>query len=45
MRNKFETPELTLIGEAGEVVMGSGPLGPDAPLQSAPDFEFEQDSL
>ena len=45
MQNKFKAPELTLIGEAGEVVMGSGIDGLDSPLQTAPDFEFEQDSL
>jgi hypothetical protein len=45
MRNKFEAPELTLIGEAGEVVMGMGTLGGDSPLETAPDFEFEHDSL
>jgi len=45
MQNKFDAPELTLIGQAGEVVMGSGILGDDNPLQTAPDFEFEQDSL
>jgi len=45
MQNKFEAPALTVIGEAGEVVMGSGLFGPDAPQQTAPDFEFEQDNL
>ena len=45
MQKKYEAPELTVIGHASEVVMGSGPLGGDAPLQTAPDFEFEHDSL
>jgi hypothetical protein len=42
---KFEAPELTLIGQAGEVVMGSGLGSGDFPQLAAPDFEFEQDSL
>lgn len=42
---KYEAPEVTLIGQAGEVVMGGNCCGTDAPFQSAPDFEFEQDSL
>lgn len=43
MKNQFEAPELTLIGEAAEVVMGSGISGVDMPLQAEADFEFEQD--
>jgi hypothetical protein len=43
MQKNYEAPELTLIGPANEVVMGSGDAGTDMPLQSAPDFEFEQD--
>jgi hypothetical protein len=43
MQNQFEAPELTLIGEASEVVMGTGDGGFDLPHESAPDFEFEQD--
>jgi hypothetical protein len=43
MQNKYEAPELTLIGQANDVVMGSGSFGVDMPEQSAPDFEFEQD--
>jgi hypothetical protein len=43
MQNKYEAPELTLIGEADEVVMGIGSFGDDCPLQTVPDFEFEQD--
>jgi len=42
---KYEAPALTVVGQAGEVVMGIGTLGDDNPLQTAPDFEFEQDSL
>lgn len=45
MQNKFEAPELTLIGNADEVVMGSNLGGDDLPCQLAPDFEFEEDSL
>ena len=45
MQSKFEAPELTLIGQAGEVVMGAGTNGFDAPLLTGPDFEFEHDSL
>lgn len=43
MEKTYEAPELTLVGQAGEVVMGSGCCGGDCPLQTAPDFEFEQD--
>lgn len=42
---KYEAPNLKLIGCAGEVVMGSGGIGFDTPEQTAPDFEFEHDSL
>jgi hypothetical protein len=44
MHRKYEAPELTLIGQADEVVMGTGAGGFDGTgEQSAPDFEFEQD--
>ena len=43
MQKKYEAPELTLIGQADEIVMGSGIVGTDMPHLSAPDFEFEQD--
>lgn len=43
MQKKYEVPELTLVGQADEVVMGSGAPGADMPLESAPDFEFERD--
>jgi len=43
MRKQYEAPELTLIGQAEEVVMGAGIGGDDLPQLAAPDFEFEQD--
>ena len=43
MQNNYEAPELTLIGEANEVVMGNGGSGLDFPHELAGDFEFEQD--
>ena len=43
MQTNFDAPELTLIGEAGEVVMGINTGGDDLPNQLAPDFEFAQD--
>ena len=43
MQNNYEAPELTLIGDANEVVMGSGVGGDDFPKHIAFDFEFEQD--
>jgi hypothetical protein len=43
MQNNYEAPELTLIGEANEVVMGAGIGGDDLPKQFGLDFEFEQD--
>lgn len=42
---KYEAPEVKLVGQADEVVMGLGGSGFDGPWQSAPDFEFEQDNL
>lgn len=42
---KYEAPNLKLVGQAGEVVMGGGGGGVDGPWQSESDFEFEQDSL
>ena len=45
MQKTYEVPELTLIGQAGEVVMGVGGGGLDGPWQSESDFEFEHDSL
>ena len=43
MEKRYEIPELTMIGEANEVVMGSGGSGLDFPYLIAGDFEFEQD--
>jgi len=43
MQKRYEAPELTLIGQADEVVMGSTNGGVDLPNESAPDFEFEHD--
>ena len=43
MQKKYEAPELTLIGEANDVVMGTSGTGLDLPHLSGLDFEFEQD--
>jgi len=43
MQNNYEAPELTLIGEANEVVMGLNGDGVDFPHEFGADFEFEQD--
>jgi len=43
METRYEAPELTVIGEAEEVVMGVLVNGDDYPFRSAPDFEFAQD--
>lgn len=43
MTKTYEAPELTLIGQADEVVMGGGIGGGDMGQETAPDFEFEQD--
>jgi hypothetical protein len=43
MQKQYEAPELTLIGEADEVVLGGGYGGGDLGLEAALDFEFEQD--
>ena len=45
MQKKYEAPALMLVGQASEVVMGNGGIGDDFPQLSAPDFEFEHDSL
>ena len=44
MRDVFEAPGLTLIGQAEDVVLGSGLVGSDMGMFSAEDFEFEQDA-
>ena len=43
MQSNYEAPELTLIGEANDVVLGSQIGGDDFPKQFGVDFEFEQD--
>ena len=43
MENKYDAPELTLIGEADLIIMGAGGGVDDFMQQAAPDFEFEQD--
>ena len=43
MQNVYETPELTLIGNAEEIVMGTTMGGDDLPNEFAFDFQFEQD--
>ena len=43
MQDQYEAPELTLIGEANEVVMGAGNGGDDLPRYFGFDFEFEHD--
>jgi hypothetical protein len=44
MQKKYNAPEVTFIGQADEVVMGSGIGGTDGGVhQAAPDFEFEHD--
>jgi len=45
MQKKYEAPELTLIGQASEIVMGASAGTNDLPLAFPVDFEFEQDSL
>ena len=43
MEKRYEIPELTMIGEANEIVMGFAGTGLDFPFQTPADFEFEQD--
>ena len=43
MNEKYEAPELTLIGEASEVVLGVNGVSGDLGMQTEGDFEFEQD--
>jgi hypothetical protein len=43
MDKEYEVPELTLIGEADEVVMGLSGSGLDMPHEFGLDFEFEED--
>lgn len=42
-KRTYEVPELSLIGEANEIVMGLSIGVADMPNEGAPDFEFEQD--
>jgi hypothetical protein len=43
MQKQYEAPELTVIGDANHIVMGSTGAGLDFGHQGAPDFEFEHD--
>ncbi|HVN21440.1 MAG TPA: hypothetical protein VMU05_21825 [Dongiaceae bacterium] len=44
MQKKYEAPKLAMVGQANDVVMGSGCCGGDGgSQQTAPDFEFEHD--
>ena len=43
MQKQYEAPQLTLIGQADEVVLGVGCGIGDMIEFGAPDFEFEQD--
>ena len=43
MQEEYEAPELTLIGQANELVMGGGTGGDDLPKLFGWDFEFEPD--
>jgi len=43
MPEQYEAPELTVIGQAEDVVMGSGDCGDDFGEEMAMDFEFERD--
>jgi hypothetical protein len=44
MENNYEAPELTLVGEASDVVMGTVAMGLDSNgHNTSPDFEFEED--
>ena len=43
MQEEYEAPELTLIGQADEVVMGANGSGFDLAHEFGWDFEYEQD--
>lgn len=43
MQKQYEAPELTLIGEADEIILGISSPGIDVTGIGASDFEFEQD--
>ena len=43
VQQEFEAPELTVIGEAGDVVLGMPVSGWDHRGLTAPEFEFKAD--
>ena len=43
MQKQYELPNLTVIGEAENVVLGASVGLGDFGMQVVPDFEFEQD--
>lgn len=43
MQKQYEAPQLTVIGQASDAILGSGSGGMDGGQQMAPDFEFEND--
>jgi len=43
MQKQYEAPELTLIGEADEVILGISGFSGDFGMEGAVDFELEQD--
>ena len=43
MQKQYEIPELTLIGQAEEVVQGVGGFAGDFGMECLSEFEFEQD--
>jgi hypothetical protein len=43
MQKEYEIPELTLVGQADDVVMGTGMGTEDAGMETAPDFAFGED--
>jgi hypothetical protein len=43
MQKQFEAPELELIGDAEDVVMGTVGCDTEMGYLFTPDFEFEQD--
>lgn len=44
MQKKYEAPQLTVIGQANEIVLGTTSIGMDHGNFGAPDFEFEHDN-
>ena len=43
MQKPYEAPQLTVIGQAQHIVMGSTGLSSEGGMFGAPDFEFEHD--